>query len=625
MVLGSASLWTDRVPLSEVTIAYGGSLAVLSTLICLVFFLPAAHDDAVLRRDGSFNWIYVDTQYNYSIAANIKNGDSPPKEPGTATQELLYHFGAYVPAAAISRLDGLDLGDAFVRVTRGTSLWALVLSCFGVGTLLSLKATGTKFGGIASVAGLFFYGSLLSLFSDERNSSSYVTGAILYKIPGVEILSDGGPFDHLILGHSMLHGLIAITAIMGMCLVQLEREAALTWRGTVLLALPALAVPMHSVAALYCIGVAGILLFWERLRSARSWIAIVIMFALFLAAWKIMGYSHAPDAVQATVKKHLIWQWSSLGVGFIVGLGFRIVGFRWISRPTKDPLSALVLATLLGLLFFSLLFQLDGNERYGIYFLQCMFSIFAFSRLRPGFWRGAERSLWITEWFKLARNGMTALAVVGVMIAIVFYVRHQHTGIESFYSKIALFSLSACIFAGISVMMKRNRRISTFCSALFAIVLMLGFSAWITPWLNFGLGRMKMDVTITPGEFQGLNRLHDLAVPGERFATNKHVVESLAANRERSYSYDALSGHPVLLEGYRYRGESAVPGFESLLHDNDLMFTTDDPETLRNLVQAYQVHWLVARPGTDISLPRPLPAWVVQQQQTGDIKIYQIK
>ena len=36
-----------------------------------------------------------------------------------------------------------------------------------------------------SVAGLFFYGSLLSLFTDERNGSSHVTGAILYTIPTV--------------------------------------------------------------------------------------------------------------------------------------------------------------------------------------------------------------------------------------------------------------------------------------------------------------------------------------------------------------------------------------------------------------------------------------------------------
>ena len=151
---------------------------------------------------------------------------APPKRPGTATAELCYRFGPYAPSAAVSRITGLALGDAYARVTRGASLWALVLSCFGLGTLLSLKATGEKFGGIVSVAGLFFYGSLLSLFTEETSTSSYVTGAILFKIPNVQVLGNGGPFSHLILGHSVLHGLGAITAIMGLCLIQREQETA---------------------------------------------------------------------------------------------------------------------------------------------------------------------------------------------------------------------------------------------------------------------------------------------------------------------------------------------------------------------------------------------------------------
>ena len=172
MAAGAMSLWRDRSLWANSSIGYGGALVVLSVLIFAVYFLPGACNDAVVRRDGSFNWIYVDTQYFHSVAASIKNSDGPPKTPGTSTEELRYHFGPYAPAAAISRLDGLELGDAFARVTRGASLWALVLSCFGLGTLLSLKANGAKFGGVMSVAGLFFYGSLLSLFTNELNGSS---------------------------------------------------------------------------------------------------------------------------------------------------------------------------------------------------------------------------------------------------------------------------------------------------------------------------------------------------------------------------------------------------------------------------------------------------------------------
>jgi hypothetical protein len=624
MVAGAASLWGDRNLWTKETVAYGRTLAVLSALICAVYFLPGACNDAVSRRDGSFNWIYVDTQYFYSIAASIKTGEEPPKTPATATAQLLYHFAPYAPAAAISRFDGLDLGDAFARVTRGASLWALILSCFGLGTILSIKATGQKFGGIMSVAGLFFYGSLLSLFTNELNSSSHVTGAILFKIPDVAVLADGGPFSHLILGHSMLHGLIAITAIMGLGLAERERDAVLTWRGLILLALPALAIAVNSVAGLYCVGVVAILLFWGRFGKLRSWLPITLMLCLFLGAWEIMGYGHAAEAGMAIIKKHFAWQWWALTIGFTAGLGLRIIAFRWISRPLRDPLSVLFLASVLSLLFFSMLIQLDGsNERYGLYFLQCIFSIFAFSRLTKGCWRGNERSQLIAEWLRLSKRGLILLAGCGIFIGIVAFATHSHTGISAFGLKIFLSFLLLSLLVGASALL-RSRRFSKVCSATLMVVLLIGFLAWITPWLNFGLGRMKMDISLTPGEVLGLHRLGELAAPNERFATNKHALDSLAANRERSYSYSALSERHVLLEGYLDHAEAALPWFGTLLHDNDLMFSTSDPETLRDIAKTWHVRWLIARPGTDITLLRPLPAWLVEQHNCGDLKIYRI-
>ena len=196
--------------------------------------------------------------------------------------------------------------------------------------------------------------------------------------------------------------------------------------------------------------------------------------------------------------------------------------------------------------------------------------------------------------------------------------------IASFRFKIFLSFLLLSILAGTSALMKRSRRFSMVGSAILMGVLLIGFLAWITPWLNFGLGRMKMDVTLTPGEVQGLKRLGELAAPDERFATNKHAVDSLVNGRERSYAYAALSERPVLLEGYLYHSQTALPGFKTLLRDNDLIFTTTDPETVRNIAKTWHVRWLVARPGTDIALPRPLPAWLVEQQNCGDLKIYRI-
>jgi hypothetical protein len=135
---------------------------------------------------------------------------------------------------------------------------------------------------------------------------------------------------------------------------------------------------------------------------------------------------------------------------------------------------------------------------------------------------------------------------------------------------------------------------------------------------------MKMQVTLSPGEVQGLRRLGELAAPGERFATNKHDVDRFPVKLGRSYAYAALSERPVLLEGYADHVDATRREFRTLFQGNDLMFSTTDPETLRGIARTWDVRWLVARPGTDIALPRPLPAWLVEQQNCGDLKIYHL-
>jgi hypothetical protein len=624
---GVLPLWRDRGSWAKSTVAHGLTLTLLSALICAVYFLPTARTDMVQRRDGSFSWRFVDTQHFQSIAASIKNSGSPPKTPGTFTAELLYHFGPYAPAAAISKLDGLNLGDAVARVTRGASLWSLVLSCYGLGTLLSLKATGSTFGGILSVAGLFFYGSPLSLFTDAQTSSGHVARATLFNIPYVHVFAEGSTFDQLLVGHSLLHGLVAITVVLCLCMAERRRESALTWRGAGLLALPALVVPMQSVAALYCLGVAGILLFWGRLRATRSWLSIILMAGLFLGAWHLMGYGHAPDAAHATIKDHAISQWWMLALWVTIGLGFRIVGFRWMSESLKDPLSVLVLISVLGLLAFSLLMNLrDANERYGIYFLQALLGMLAFPYVTAGCWHGAKRSEMIATWLRLAAKCMIFVCASGVLIAGVAVATRHHSGTSHFGLKLVVSFLVLSLLAGISVRMKHSYRFAAVVSAVLMGALMVGFLAWVPVWIRYGFGAVKTGITYTPGEVRGLRRLGELMAQDERFATNKHAldVESLAGSNERSYGYSALSERPVLLEGYKDRGENLLPWFNMLLHDNDLLFSTTDPETLRCIARAYHIRWLVACPGTDISLPRPLPEWLIEQQNCGDLKIYRI-
>ena len=213
----------------------------------------------------------------------------------------------------------------------------------------------------------------------------------------------------------------------------------------------------------------------------------------------------------------------------------------------RDPLSALVIASTLGLLLFNLSIQLDSNERYGMYYLDSMFSIFAFSRLKSDWWRDTERARWVTEWLRLTGKAVLFFIAYAFLMRILDYITHSDAWISYNRAQIVSLILFGLLIAGMSALMKRSPRSSKVVSAALMGVLMVGFLAWVTPWLNFGLGRMKMDVTISPGEVKGLKRLGELATRDERFATNHHDVDSLANKSGRSYAYAALSERPVLL------------------------------------------------------------------------------
>jgi len=253
-----------------------------------------------------------------------------------------------------------------------------------------------------------------------------------------------------------------------------------------------------------------------------------------------------------------------------------------------------------------------------------MFGIFAFSRLAPGFFSGGQCEKWVAQWLGLAKWAMLTILASGMIIGLLDHLFHRpgQGGIPFLKFKLLAVFLLLLLLTGLSVFIKRGGMAPAFSSAVLCGVLLIGFLAWIEPWLNFGMGRQQMGIALTAGEVQGLRRLHQLAPVGERFATNKHAINTLISTPDRSYSYDALSERPVLLEGYYYRGNTELSGFKTLLRDNDSMFTITNAGALRDLTAAYRVRWLVARPGTDLALQRPLPPWLEEETNCGTLKIY---
>ena len=467
------------------------------------------------------------------------------------------------------------------------------------------------------------------MFTAETTTLGHLAKALVFNIPRLQVPADGGPFNQLLGGHSMLHGLIAITVVMGLALAASSRERR---GGTLdevgLLVLPAFAVPTNIEVSLYCLGVAAILLFWGRVRELRTWILLGVMVFLFIASWRTMGYSHSQDAGLVTLNRNLAEEWWIFVVWLIGGLGIRLIGFRWISRPTRVPVAFLLLISVVGWLAFALLIHLrDENERYGAYFLQSIFSIFAFSRLTPRFWQRTERGEIALEWLRIVRNSVVILLTTALLFRLVIHFTHSNAWIASLRLQILPLLVFVVLIFGALALWERDSRYAAPLSALVMCVLMVGFLGWVPTWFRFGLQTVPTSVSYPPDEVRGLRRLRDLMPPGQRFATNKHTIERTLplTSLNLSYGYSSLAEHPVLLEGYLARGENTLPWFATLFRDNDVLFSTTDPDTLRSTAKKWDVQWLVARPNTDISLPRPLPAWLTEQQGSGSLKIYRIE
>jgi hypothetical protein len=266
-----------------------------------------------------------------------------------------------------------------------------------------------------------------------------------------------------------------------------------------------------------------------------------------------------------------------------------------------------------------------GTEHYGVYYLQAIFSILAFSRLPGGFWQTEASKKWVEELLSSEKRGLLLFAICGVSIGIIGYAIHRAAGIPYFRGRVLVCILFLTALTILSSIMKRNWRISPVVSAIITAALLAGFLGWIPPWFKYRTGGQSYNVTLTPGEVLGLQRLHEIASQSERFATNKHTpTGGTDEHTPDSYAYGTLSGRPVLLEGSYDGAEVNLPGFLKLQNDNDLLFNTTEPAALRNVAQSYAVRWLVLRPGTDLDLPKPLPPWLVEQKNSGDLKIYRI-
>jgi hypothetical protein len=613
----------------------------LFTLVCLIYFLPGAVKDAVTLSDGRFTWIYVDTQYHHAVAASIKTSLGPPKMPGLGIADLEYHFGNYALSGALSAATGIPLSDAYARLVRGAAQLCLLTSAIALGRILSRQAGGLA--GLAAVVGLFFFGSIGSLFSDYVNSSSPVSGAILFEIPNIFVKDDGGPFSHLILGHSVMNGMIGICALTAIILAKSRQPDGIHTGPDISVLLPALVATIHGVAGLGVLGIyMAVLLVTGRWRP-RAWTASLLSLTAFLLALKAMGFLGSAAVGHMRLNPVFAETLLMFFVWVFVGLNVRLYALAWITKSRQTKAGLLVALYAIGYGLYSLVIydQNDNHSIYGIKFLQCIFSLFAFAALGDHLdaWLRNENSPVRDFWRELPDFAFWTAIVFLVVACVAFGALMISGGLtpsERWSLKMTVFgALAVSALAWLArLLAAKPTNLSILPKFAIAVVIVLASSAWIAPWLNFGMGRMRMNIQLSKEETNALHILKDLSSPSDLFATNRHEPDALIALRAsklnsanirggRSYSYSTLLERRVLLEGWEY-GEKLQPAFPEVRMDNDTLFDTRDAEEALRIVRKYGIRFIIDTPGTDLAYSHDARSWLVPVPEVAPIKAYKV-
>jgi hypothetical protein len=577
--------------------------------------------------------MYADTQYHMAVSVAVKNAEGRPRMPGMHEAELRYHFAPYAIAGAASSALSVPIHDTFGRLLRGISQFTLMVSALGLGLILARISGFLVVAALGSPILLFFYGSLSALFTTVGSSATTFSNAILLNIEQLGVQGNGGPFAHLLLGHSAVHGTITLALALAIAVALLVPKRPWTRNppvGTVFLA--ALFPAINPVAAAGAGGLLAAVPIIATPKAMRSWIWGLAILGSAAIGYTIMGYLGSPMN-KMYLDPAFYGAFPSIALWFTVGLGARAVLFSQAVTRFPPRIHILIAILFTGFLGFYIAFT-DAwwhNDRYGLVFLQACVSLLTgpllFALLIPA--RGVTKTL--PETARLLVQGTQRVAVPLAGMAILGLAILGGFGFSENIDLIYGLKVSVAVTLAVSIgcviatrVLGSNRArwrglMATAALAAYAI----GFLAWLPDWLNYGLDRARFAVRFPPSVVAGLHELATISKPGSLIATNQHSIPAIPVRPERSYAYSALTERPILLEGWQL-GEKLHPKFLTVERDNAMLFSTTDPEQFRAIIDRYHIDFVVAKPDSDIALPTPRPDWLRPLTNMGSLTAYQV-
>ena len=181
----------------------------------------------------------------------------------------------------------IPVGDALVRVVRPIALVSLFLSTYAAGRFLGRRVGHEATGEMLPVAGLFFYGSIVS-FLDNPIFSRLTDGNILSNT--LVIPSHGGIFAHLVLGHSQVHGMNALLLLVLVLFAKLQSPDKRNLNPDISALGPAIIFPSSILLGFASLGLYTVLLLWFGRRNRRTLLTVGIAVSAAILSAKTMGY-----------------------------------------------------------------------------------------------------------------------------------------------------------------------------------------------------------------------------------------------------------------------------------------------------------------------------------------------
>jgi len=636
MLICAASAWSARYPISgpvvfvcmclagiagcvpllrnvlvhrQEQVAAGKSIVLLSILVSVVFLFPTILTDGVRTNTGDYQWIDIDTVFNVAISASIKVG-SPPSMPGMATARLDYHYGSHALAAYISRVFAFELHRAVV-VMRGLGLLTLLLSTIGFSRRIGTGRCSAQLAIPAGIIGLFFFsGPLLPALCG---------GAEGRQIPWNFYMS-----SHFLIGHSTLWGLIGLCTVFGVYLVKNDCDE----RRARFLLLPLIAtcvIPLNVFAGLAACGTMAALPVLREPTRKSNWIlamAIAMAGSLSLYMLGLVGSGMSGAVVighPIAGMRNMAWQ--------LLGAGLVLYALRETFTNPRNATAMLIGIFTLGSMLYPIFidegpgFSDNGNRFYPMFFLHHILACCALVYLARPLQSLLREE---TEHQREISRALRFLFVVSTLALLTCVILDIST---KKISPAWTISAGYCIvLLGLCGLLYGKRHLATIVgNATVLLLLILGLVSSITILQPYNPAHPTDVIRLSGGEYAGLRRLRTISTPNQIFATNKHEIPERKGPGGKavgkSYLYRALSERRVLVEGWGYYGRH-YPKFKEIWKDNQLIFSSTNAHAVRDVLEKYEIDFIVCRPKTDLEISRQLPPWLVKVDGTGTLTIY---